>query len=155
IGLDNIHDQYEDENVSFDKEWLLKQCESHVSTFGDAGGAITPIKLCTNIFTVLRSNKRDDIETELVDLLGYENLSFVTALVTNRNKIVENIRMNSDFQENQMDSIEKSDIQLDSTPFEPKRPQFGSQVTVQFENDVKKLKRMKKEHKKAMKHRSA
>ncbi|CAG8452307.1 15922_t:CDS:10, partial [Dentiscutata erythropus] len=155
IGLDNIHDQHEDENVSFNKEWLLKQCESHISTFGDAGGAITPIKLCTNIFTVLRSNKKDDIETELVDLLGYENLNFVTALVTNRNKIVENIRMNSDFHENQMDFIEKSDIQLDSTPFEPKRPQFGSQVTVQFENDVKKLKRMKKEHKKAMKHRSA
>ncbi|RIB18575.1 Sec63 Brl domain-containing protein [Gigaspora rosea] len=154
IGLDNIHDQHEDENASFGKEWLLKQCESHISTFGDAGGAITPIKLCTNIFTVLRSNKKDDIETELVDLLGYENLNFVTALVTNRHKIVENIRMNSDFHESQIDSFEKSDIQLDSTPFEPKRPQFGSQVTVKFEDDVKKLKRLKKEHKKAIKHRS-
>ncbi|CAG8668801.1 8138_t:CDS:10, partial [Racocetra persica] len=154
FSLDGIHDQYEDESVSLNREWFLKQCESHISTFGDVGGAITPIKLCTNIFTVLRS-KQDDIETELVDLLGYENLNFVTTLVTNRFEIVENIRMNSDFDENQMDSFEKSDLPLDSIPTEPKRPQFGSQITVQFADDVKKMKRLKKEHKKAMKNRSA
>ncbi|CAG8588117.1 16579_t:CDS:10, partial [Funneliformis mosseae] len=81
-----------DKNVSYDKEWLLGQCRLHIASFCDADGAITPERLCTSIFTLLRSDMGDDdIQTELVDLIGFDNLNFVTTLVTKRLTILENI----------------------------------------------------------------
>lgn len=40
----------------------------------------------------------DDIQIELVDLLGFDNLNFVTTLVTKRFTIVENISRESHYQ---------------------------------------------------------
>ncbi|CAG8625487.1 3625_t:CDS:10, partial [Funneliformis caledonium] len=81
-----------DKNVSYDKEWLLGQCRLHIASFCDADGAITPERLCTSIFTLLRSDMGDDdIQTELVDLIGFDNLNFVITLVTKRLTILENI----------------------------------------------------------------
>lgn len=51
-----------------------------------------PEMLCTDIFTILKSDKKDDgIQNALVDLLGYENFDFITTLVTDRREIVDTI----------------------------------------------------------------
>ncbi|CAG8574007.1 14593_t:CDS:10, partial [Acaulospora morrowiae] len=138
----DILEEFQDVNVdSFDKIWLLRRCELHISKFGDADGAITPTNLCTRIFTILRLEMDDDeIQAKLVDLLGFENFEFVTMLITKRSEI---------------------GISEDSVPhhrptlLEPIRPSYGSQVTIQFESDAKQQKRIRKEHKKNMKKRNA
>ncbi|CAG8651394.1 1656_t:CDS:10, partial [Funneliformis mosseae] len=99
-----------DKNVSYDKEC---QCQLHIASFCDADGAITPEKLCTSIFTILRSDMGDDdIQTELVDLIGFDNLNFVTTLVTKRLTILENIISKSLLVETPPDSQKHSSITI-------------------------------------------
>ncbi|CAJ0834499.1 14079_t:CDS:10, partial [Entrophospora sp. SA101] len=78
---------------SYDESWLLNESDKHVSFFmKDINNSITPKKLTKDIFTILKSNKNDDeIQNELVDLIGLENFDFITKLMTDRAKIVKNI----------------------------------------------------------------
>ncbi|RIA90966.1 Sec63 Brl domain-containing protein [Glomus cerebriforme] len=162
IYEDGFQDAYSDDqsafnyvNKSYDKEWLLRQCRLHIESFGDADGAIIPEKLCTSIFTILRSESDDDddIQIELVDLLGFDNLNFVTTLVTKRLTIVENINNESQYKEIPPDLQEVVPAQKHSNITGPKRPKFGAQFTIQSEEDVKENKRLRKEQKKAAKHK--
>ncbi|GBC25635.1 uncharacterized protein OCT59_020043 [Rhizophagus irregularis] len=163
IYEDGIQDAYMDDQFAFDyisnndsygKEWLLRQCRLHIESFGDADGAIIPEKLCINIFTILRSESDDDdIQIELVDLLGFDNLNFVTTLVTKRFTIVENISRESHYQKIPPDQQENFPAQQLPNKTESKRPIFGSQYTIQSEDDLKEKKRLRKEQKKAAKHK--
>jgi len=126
----------------------------HIESFGDADGAIIPEKLCTNIFTILRSESDDDdIQIELVDLLGFDNLNFVTTLVTKRFTIVENISSESQYQKTPSDQQENFSTQQLPSKTEIKRPIFGTQFTIQSEDEIKEKKRSRKEQKKAAKHK--
>ncbi|CAG8485235.1 8101_t:CDS:10 [Diversispora eburnea] len=155
-----VQNFYPEKLENFDKDWLLKQCELHNSAFG---GALDPIKLCTDIFTILRSdkdgmkkkNEDDEIQTELVDLLGYENFEFVTTLVTKRAIIVDNIQSQSEFllesRENRENRLELSEKNSYSSLGEQKRPEFGSQAFIKYEDEEKEKKRLQKEYKKKRK----
>ncbi|KAF9939122.1 hypothetical protein BGZ65_011345, partial [Modicella reniformis] len=79
-------------SVVYDRVWLINQCTTHLTVFSDPSTEMTPKRLSTDVFTILRSDKPDDdIQMNLVDLLGFENLEFITALLTNRRIIVDNV----------------------------------------------------------------
>ncbi|KAF9975876.1 hypothetical protein BGZ75_000386, partial [Mortierella antarctica] len=79
-------------SVVYDRAWLISQCSTHLEAFGDPNTDMTSKRLSIDIFTILRSNKPDDdIQINLVDLLGFDNFEFITALLTNRRIIVDNV----------------------------------------------------------------
>ncbi|CAI2189312.1 554_t:CDS:10, partial [Funneliformis geosporum] len=119
-----------DKNIPYDKEWLLGQCRLHIASFCDADGEITPEKLY------------DDIQTELVDLIGFDNLNFVTTLVTKRSTILENIISKSLYVEIPPDSQKHSSV----TIIKPKEKN-------KLENE-RITKRLRKEQKKSAKQKS-
>ena len=51
---------------------------------------LNPSQLCIDVFTVLRK-KNADIETELVDMIGYSDLDLIGTLVANKDKIVQSV----------------------------------------------------------------
>ncbi|CAG8568952.1 618_t:CDS:10 [Ambispora leptoticha] len=113
--------------------------------------AIEPDKLCTNIFTILRSEKEDkDIENSLVDLIGYDNVELVSTLLCNRTKILENIRNQSKY--NKLNDMKAQGTLLTQTqPLlnEPRRPHYGTQILVQSEAEIREMKQLRKEQKKS------
>ncbi|KAJ3318638.1 hypothetical protein HDU76_000778 [Blyttiomyces sp. JEL0837] len=133
----------------FDREWLIRQCESHVVLHGD-NEVMTPRDLAIEVFTIVRSNATDDdIQIQLLDILGYGNLEFVTSLIGNRQKILSTILDNVDaqliirnFKANQMGG---------GKPLDPQRPQFGAQVIVQSEAEKMQMKQARKEQRKKAK----
>ncbi|RHZ82001.1 hypothetical protein Glove_115g19 [Diversispora epigaea] len=151
-----VQNFYPEKLENFDRNWLLKQCELHNSTFG---GALDPIKLCTDIFTILRSdkdgmkkkNEDDEIQTELVDLLGYENFEFVTTLVTKREIIVGNIQSKPKFLQDLENRLELSEKNSYPNLGEQNRPEFGSQAFIKYADEEKERKRLQKEHRKKKK----
>jgi hypothetical protein len=72
--------------VAYDRDWLLSQCEIHLSLYE---ANFDPTTLCTDIFTLLQNSNQ--IETDLVDLLGYENFEFISTLIENKVLILSNI----------------------------------------------------------------
>ncbi|CAG8523268.1 12523_t:CDS:10 [Ambispora gerdemannii] len=145
------------EKETFDRDWLLHQCKLHTEMSRDKKFAIEPDKLCTNIFTILRSEKEDkDIENSLVDLIGYDNVELVSILLCNRTKLVENIQSQSKY--NKRDDMKaQSTLLTQPQPLlnEPRRPQYGTQVVVQSEAEIREMKQSrKKEQKKLIKQRS-
>ncbi|KAG9295645.1 hypothetical protein G9A89_002963 [Geosiphon pyriformis] len=139
----------------FDRDWLLNQCKLHTEIYLGKSLALTPDKLCTNIFTILRSDKEDEeIETSLVDLIGYGNVELVSTLLRNRKVIVENI--NNQSQYNLLDESQIGNKQkILSISSDIKRPQYGSQVKVQSDIEIRELKQIRKEHKKQMKSKTS
>ncbi|KAI9348199.1 Sec63 Brl domain-containing protein [Obelidium mucronatum] len=129
---------------AFDRDWLLRKCEEHLAAFADAG-ALSPLALCTQIFTTLRDPQGDDeIQSVLLDSLGYGNMDFVAELLLHRKDIITNIVANS-----------QSDPNASSKPSgsskQPFRPQYGAQVTVMSESEKQELKRQRKDAKKRAK----
>jgi hypothetical protein len=105
-------------SIIYDRAWLVNQCTAHLTTFGDPSTELTPKRLSIDVFTILRSDKSgnrlisgrvelfllreyrltmmgsivdDDIQMNLVDLIGFENFEFITVLLTNRQTIVDNV----------------------------------------------------------------
>ncbi|KAF9426913.1 hypothetical protein BGZ94_005813 [Podila epigama] len=76
----------------YDRAWLINQCNTHIDVFSDPSTEMTGKRLSIDIFTILRSDKPDDdIQINLVDLLGFDNFEFITSLLTNRRTIVDNV----------------------------------------------------------------
>ncbi|KAI8617669.1 Sec63 Brl domain-containing protein [Chytriomyces sp. MP71] len=127
---------------SFDRDWLLRQCERHLDAFSD-GDAISPLALCTEVFTILRGAQSDEeIQSALLDSIGYANMDFVAQLVLHRKYIIANIVANSQSDPNAGQF--KSEKQV-------KRPTYGAQVTVMSEAEKQAMKRERKDKKKAAK----
>ncbi|KAJ3149273.1 hypothetical protein HDU86_006996 [Geranomyces michiganensis] len=130
--------------VQYDREWLLTACENHVL---QDPGALTPVQLCTDVFAILRSDKDDEgIQSALVDLLGYTNLSFTHELLANRSKIVQTITE----QAAQFDP-EHLDAGAAPSTIQARVPAYGAQVTVLSESEKQQIKQQRKEWKKKSK----
>ncbi|KAI9005728.1 Sec63 Brl domain-containing protein [Hyaloraphidium curvatum] len=84
-------------DAQFGRSWLLEQSRKHVDQFlqggGDDGvGFLTPEQLATDLLLLLKGDRTDDdVQNALLDLLGFENISFVSDLATHRKEIVEKI----------------------------------------------------------------
>ncbi|KAJ3318630.1 activating signal cointegrator 1 complex subunit [Boothiomyces sp. JEL0866] len=121
----------------YDRNWLLNQCRVHMV---DSGTLLEPEQLCTDVFSILRKPTSEDIQSSLVDLLGYTNLDFIGKLVEHRGAIVENIMRDA--------PIEKEVAQEKQKVH---RPIYGAQVTVQTEAEKQANKLARKEMKKQKK----
>ncbi|KAF9114810.1 hypothetical protein BGX27_009758 [Mortierella sp. AM989] len=131
-------------SLVYDRAWLINQCTAHLATFGDPSTEMTSKRLSIDIFTILRSDKPDDdIQINLVDLLGFENFEFITALLTNRRTIVDNVMAQTAYDpEADLPKSHKNDRQ------DNYRSPVGTNFTVQTENDKLAAKLARKERKK-------
>ncbi|OZJ04536.1 hypothetical protein BZG36_03995 [Bifiguratus adelaidae] len=138
----------------YDRNWLLEQSKMHLATHvGDS--PLSAEELCVDIFASLYAKTDEDVlQANLVDLLGFDNLEFVTTLVSHRSTIVDDILAQSDFDPSTPASRGSGPIPRAATPTFPssdaKRPNYGAQVTVQTEEEKRELKQFRKEQKKAM-----
>ncbi|KAJ1667675.1 activating signal cointegrator 1 complex subunit 3 [Coemansia sp. RSA 1813] len=85
-------------NTRLNKEWLLSKCRdlvaaSDMDTSNEAAEA-----LCTEVFTVLRADRSDnDIQGQLLELVGFDNMDFLSMLISKRSEIVSAIVKESDY----------------------------------------------------------
>ncbi|KAJ2656903.1 activating signal cointegrator 1 complex subunit 3 [Coemansia sp. RSA 1200] len=82
------------------KEWLLSSCRAVVagSDIGDGGSDEAAEALCTEVFSVLRAGRSDaDIQGQLLELVGFDNVDLLSTLVSQRNEIVETIVREADY----------------------------------------------------------
>ncbi|KAJ1749940.1 activating signal cointegrator 1 complex subunit 3 [Coemansia sp. RSA 1821] len=82
---------------SFSREWLLSKCRPVVAASGMDAAADAAEALCAEIFTVLRSDSSDDtIQSQLLELVGFDNMEFLSELILQRANIVRSITDESD-----------------------------------------------------------
>ncbi|KAI9006624.1 Sec63 Brl domain-containing protein [Phycomyces nitens] len=141
-----LHDDHLDKDTSveqiYDRNWLLQQCHSHAIRHNIE---LTEQKLCTDLFTILRSDQDDDsIQQALIDLLGYEGIDLIMELISNRSILVNNIMKMSNYTGQRSKTTP-------GQPIEPKRHVYGTQVTIQSEAEIKEMKQMRKDQKRALK----
>lgn len=116
------------------KEWFVDSCQNAAKK-----NSIDGLRMCVDILNLLRS-KEVDIQSHLVDLIGYDSFDFLESLLTNRKTIVENITI-----EYNMLSPPELKTEIGQAP-------FGAQVTVvsKKEQDIlkkaRKLQRKQKNH---------
>ncbi|KAF9306760.1 hypothetical protein BGZ74_003618 [Mortierella antarctica] len=134
----------ESSSPTYDRAWLISQCNAHMEVFGDPSTDMTAKRLSIDIFTILRSDKPDDdIQINLVDLLGFENFEFITALLTSRRTIVDQIMAQTAYNPDQeLPRGHKHDRNDNS------RSHMGSNFTVHTEDEKMAAKMAKKERKK-------
>ncbi|KAJ3337146.1 activating signal cointegrator 1 complex subunit [Gonapodya sp. JEL0774] len=140
------------EELPFGREWLLrfgKNCKCLSMTHGEeAATIVSPIQLCIDVFTILRSESPDDeIQLSLVELLGFDNMEFVTELVSRRTEVVERVMAKApdDALERRTPSPGPDSFDAPS-PFSA-RPIFGAQVTIKTESEKIAVKQARKEAK--------
>ncbi|KAI7865814.1 Sec63 Brl domain-containing protein [Spinellus fusiger] len=133
-------------DLAYDRHWLLKQCQNHVA---QNNTGVTEQQLCTDIFTVLRSDKDDNnIQQTLVDFVGYDGLDLIMELIAHRSTLVSNIMKMSNHTGQQKT---KPTHTLPPASNEPGRPIYGTQFVIQTEAEIKEMKQMRKDQKKAIK----
>lgn len=83
----------------FNRQWLQSKCRTIVSTAGMEHSSDAAVEaLCTDIFTLLRSSRGDnDIQGQLLELVGFDQMSFLSDLMSNRAAIVDRIVAEADF----------------------------------------------------------
>ncbi|TPX35401.1 hypothetical protein SeLEV6574_g08188, partial [Synchytrium endobioticum] len=155
-SLDTLHEaggvfhEPDTHPVVYDRYWLLAQCEAHIAEHVESD-AMTATQLCTDVFGILRSYTDDSaLQNALVDLLGYSNFDFVSALVTHRCEIVTTIvqKASEDFSEDEYDVKKVSTAEIEQ---HPPRPAYGAQVSIMSESDRKLVKLARKEQRKKKK----
>ena len=119
------------------QEWLVKQCEAHlllqISNGADTG--MSRGDLANDILTILKSKKSDDdIQNDLVDLLGYENMDFVGALAIERKRVV-------DASESDLSTLPDLVGPIPNT----NRPAVGSQISIHSSDEKANMKKYRKE----------
>ncbi|KAI8894352.1 Sec63 Brl domain-containing protein [Globomyces pollinis-pini] len=74
--------------VKFDYNWLLRLCKMHIDKYAP-DSILSETSLCSDIADILYKPE-SDIESQLVDLIGYANLDLISNLISNRTDFVKN-----------------------------------------------------------------
>ncbi|KAJ2807036.1 putative steryl acetyl hydrolase mug81 [Coemansia guatemalensis] len=82
----------------FTRAWLLSKCRPIVVAAGADAVADEAVEaLCTELFVLLRSDRSDDdIQSQLLELVGFDNMEFLGSLISERTEIVRGITAESD-----------------------------------------------------------
>ncbi|KAJ1884994.1 activating signal cointegrator 1 complex subunit 3, partial [Coemansia sp. S17] len=84
--------------ADFNKHWLFSRCSQTVMAAGMGANADATEAMCTEIFTLLRSGRSDnEIQGQLLELVGFENMDFLGELISMREAIVAKITKESDY----------------------------------------------------------
>ncbi|KAJ2595779.1 activating signal cointegrator 1 complex subunit 3 [Coemansia sp. RSA 1721] len=86
------------ESSAYGRQWLLERCRQAVAAAGVGADEEATEAMCTEVFGVLRSDRSDnDIQGQLLELVGYDNMEFLGDLVSKRSAIVDKITQESDY----------------------------------------------------------
>ncbi|KAJ2811168.1 activating signal cointegrator 1 complex subunit 3, partial [Coemansia furcata] len=84
--------------AEFNKQWLFSKCSQTVMAAGMGANTDAIEALCTELFTLLRSGRSDnEIQGQLLELVGFENMDFLGELISKREAIVAEITRESDY----------------------------------------------------------
>ncbi|XP_071445378.1 activating signal cointegrator 1 complex subunit 3 [Hetaerina americana] len=127
--------------TGFGRAWLTQEVKAH---FGNRNPAGLPVEeFSDTLITLITSEKsNDELQGELVGLLGFDQLKLAEVLMENRNDIVFTLALEA--QEDKLKTAIQKMVQ-------PKRPTFGCQVLVQSEEERTLKKQVRKEEKKILK----
>ncbi|KAI9225369.1 MAG: hypothetical protein DHS80DRAFT_26255 [Piptocephalis tieghemiana] len=74
-----------------DRDWFMQQCQAHLDSFSSSDEPMSLSRLSTHLLTLLRSSRSDDdIQSELVDLLGYD-FDLLSLLLKHRSELLKNL----------------------------------------------------------------
>ena len=127
-----------------DYKWLDWLVRKH---YGDENplGLSVP-EFTETLLTLLSSNKSAEaLQTEMVDLCGFERFDMIGAVLENREALVRSLTENKASMKAEILSAAAS-VRAESLG--PVRPNFGCQVTVQSEEERALVKQIRKEEKK-------
>ncbi|KAJ3224159.1 hypothetical protein HK099_000150 [Clydaea vesicula] len=132
----------------FDKTWLLEHCVNHTTLTADS--VLTPEELSQKVLGILLSSAEDEtLQSNLLDLLGFENFDFLSSLVKNKEQIVAKI---SAVGKNAFQNDTHNELNLSLEPPKlPYRPSYGAQVTVNTDIEKLQSKQLRKEQKRRAK----
>ncbi|KAJ1827712.1 activating signal cointegrator 1 complex subunit 3, partial [Coemansia sp. RSA 2599] len=112
------------ESSAYGRQWLIDRCRQAVASTGVGANEEATEAMCTEVFSLLRSDRNDnDIQGQLLELVGYDNMEFLSDLVSKRAAIVDKITQESDYAR-----------VADAMRASRKRP--GAQATVRSEKDL-------------------
>jgi hypothetical protein len=86
---DQLTNQVANDSISYDLPWLVRECES-LASYNERGELIglEPIGNVRTVIDLLDSKaSNDDLQSSLLDLLGFEAIDFISALLSNRSKL--------------------------------------------------------------------
>ncbi|KAJ2901105.1 activating signal cointegrator 1 complex subunit 3 [Coemansia aciculifera] len=82
----------------YSKQWLFAMCTQTIMAAGMGFSTDAAETMCTEIFTMLRSDRSDEeIQGQLLELVGFESMEFLSELVSARVDIVAKITRESDY----------------------------------------------------------
>ncbi|KAJ1945879.1 activating signal cointegrator 1 complex subunit 3, partial [Linderina macrospora] len=82
------------DSTKYGKRWLIARCQAATAGLGPAAAEV----MCTEIFTLLRSDRSDtDIQGQLLELVGFSSMDFLGDLISQRAQIVERIAKESNY----------------------------------------------------------
>lgn len=124
----------------FNKEWLMSVIQTHIEIYTDS--LLSSMDLSQKILSILMSDVNDEIlQSNLVDLIGFDDFDLLLLLVNNRRKIVDTITRNSNIQ---------AAIQTpDEAPSKAlvRKPVLGPSVIVNTQQEKAEMKKQRKDQK--------
>ena len=111
---------------NLDKEWFISRCHEIADQL-----LMDHYRLCIDLLNLLRS-KDVDIQSQLVDLIGYESFDFLETLINDRKTIVDNITIH-------FNHLHPPDLKN-----EMQQSPFGTQVTVISKKEQDMMKKARK-----------
>ncbi|KAJ2552560.1 activating signal cointegrator 1 complex subunit 3 [Coemansia sp. RSA 1933] len=131
------------ENQRLNKEWLLSKCRSLVAASDMDTSSEAAEALCSSVFSELRSDRSDnDIQGPLLELVGFDNMEFLSMLISQRNTIVTTIVNDADHTRVARESRKNRKIP-------------GVQAVIRSEKDIIIEKEMHKAQRKAARRKAA
>ncbi|KAJ2005411.1 activating signal cointegrator 1 complex subunit 3 [Coemansia thaxteri] len=84
--------------VVHNRQWLYAKCSQAVASMGMGSSIEATETMCTEVFTILRSDQSDnEIQGRLLELVGFDNMDFLGELISMRAAIVAEITRESDY----------------------------------------------------------
>ncbi|CAB3373375.1 Hypothetical predicted protein [Cloeon dipterum] len=149
--VDNFSMQYKtsaiEQRQNYGMPWMIEQVECWCGK--DFMGGLPSFEVANSLAEMLRSHRsNDELQEELLDMLGYEKIELAQVLLEKRTLINEDLKNAALFEA----APEKKNKPLREPKYSaPRGPQLACQVTVQREDEVLLMKQIRKEEKKMTK----
>ncbi|KAK9459314.1 Sec63 Brl domain-containing protein [Lipomyces oligophaga] len=77
--------EFDANDIRYNREWLFEQCLTHLQS---TSNVMEVDDLVDTLHSTLAGNDVDQLQFKLPDILGYDDLDFVTALIAHRDQIL-------------------------------------------------------------------
>ncbi|XP_059472919.1 activating signal cointegrator 1 complex subunit 3 [Neocloeon triangulifer] len=150
-AVDNFSMQYKqsapDRKQNYGMQWIIDQVECWCGE--DFMGGIPSNEVANSLAEMLKSYRsNDELQEELLDMLGFEKIELAQILLEKRALINEDLRNAATCLENAADKKRKPPKDLKYGMSQAQAPTLACQVTVQREDERLLMKQIRKEEKK-------